>query len=175
MVAGLLYYRKFADRLDQKKLIKNPYDPCVWNKIIKGKQCTICFHVDDCKISHVKSTVNSGIIAWLRQEYESIFTDNSGKMKVARGKVHVYVGMTLDFTVDRVVKVTMISYVDEIIQTWDKACEESQDGSQQVKHQRISTAAPEDLFKVDDDESKISPAMAKFFHSIIAMTLYVTK
>jgi hypothetical protein len=51
MVAGLLYYRKFADSLGQKKFIKNPYHPCVWNKIIDGKQCTICFHVDDCKIS----------------------------------------------------------------------------------------------------------------------------
>jgi hypothetical protein len=47
MVAGLLYYRKFADNLDQKKFTKNQYDPCVWNKIIEGKQCTICFHVDD--------------------------------------------------------------------------------------------------------------------------------
>ncbi len=83
MIAGLLYYRKFAESLGHKKFIKNPYDPCVWNKAIKGKQCTICFHVDNCKISHVISE-----IAWLRQEYESIFTDCSGKMKVARGKVH---------------------------------------------------------------------------------------
>jgi hypothetical protein len=175
MVAGLLYYRKFADSLDQKKFIKNPYDPCVWNKIIDGNQCTICFHVDDCKISHIKSSVNDGIIAWLRQEYKSIFTDGSGKMKVARGRVHVYVGMTLDFTVDRVVKVNMIPYVDEIIRAWDKACEDSQDGFQQVKRQRILTAAPEDLFKVDDDASKLCSAMAKDFHSIIAMKLYVTK
>ncbi len=50
MIAGLLYYRKFAESLEHKKFIKNPYDPCVWNKVIKGKQCTICFHVDNCKI-----------------------------------------------------------------------------------------------------------------------------
>ena len=114
----------FSDSLDHKKFTKNPYDPCVWNKIIDGKQCTICFHVDDCKISHVKSSVNDDIIAWLRQEYKSIFTDGSGRMKVARGRVHiyVYVGMTLDFTVDKVVKVTMVSYVSKIIKTWDKAC-----------------------------------------------------
>jgi hypothetical protein len=175
MVARLLYYCKFADSLGHKKFIKNPYDPCVWNKIIDGKQCTICFHVNDCKISHVKSSVNDSIIAWLRQEYKSIFTDGGGKMKVARGRVHVYVGMTLDFTVDRVVKVTMIPYVDEIIGAWDKACEDSQDGFQQVKCQRILTAAPEDLFKVDDDASKLCSVMAKDFHSIIMMTLYVTK
>ena len=80
MIAGVLYYCKFTDSLDRKKFIKNPYDLCVRNKIINGKQCTICFHVDDCKISHVKSKVNDNIIAWLRQEYESIFMDGSGKM-----------------------------------------------------------------------------------------------
>ena len=63
MVAGLLYYCKLADSLDHKKFTKNPYDPCVWNKIIDGKQCTICFHVDDCKIPHVKSKVNDNMIA----------------------------------------------------------------------------------------------------------------
>ncbi len=37
MIAGLLYYCKFAESLERKKFIKNPYDPRVWNKVIKGK------------------------------------------------------------------------------------------------------------------------------------------
>ena len=45
--------------------------------------------------------------AWLGEECESIFTDGTGKMKVARGKVHTYLGMTLDFTTPKLVKVTM--------------------------------------------------------------------
>jgi hypothetical protein len=106
MIAGLLYYRKFAKSLEREKFIKNLYDPCVWNKVIKGKQCTICFHVDDCKISHVMLKVIDDMIAWLCQEYESIFTDGSGKMKVARGKVHKYLGMTLDFATAKEVKIT---------------------------------------------------------------------
>ena len=44
-----------------------------------------------------------------------------------------------------------------------------------MTRQRIPTAAPEDLFKVDDDASKLSPAEAKSFHPIIAMMLYVIK
>jgi hypothetical protein len=117
MIAGLLYYRKFAASLECKKFIKNPYDPWVWNKVIKGKQCTICFHVDDCKISHVISKVIDDMIPWVHKEYESILTDGSGKMKVARGKVHKYLGMMLDFVTAKVVKVTMIDYIDEIIKT----------------------------------------------------------
>ena len=41
MVAGLLYYRKFSSSLEKRGFVMNPYDPCVWNKTIKGKQITI--------------------------------------------------------------------------------------------------------------------------------------
>jgi hypothetical protein len=38
------------------------------------------------------------MIKWLRQEHESIFEDGSGEMTMSRGKVHKYLGMTLDYT-----------------------------------------------------------------------------
>jgi hypothetical protein len=176
MIAGLLYYRKFAESLERKKFIKNPYDPCIWNKIIKGKQCTICFHVDNCKISHVILKVIDNMIAWLHQEYDSFFTDGSGEMKVARGKVHKYLGMMLDFATAKVVKVTMIDYINEIIKTWNIACKEFDNGFEFVANcKRIAMAAPEDLLKVDKDALKLSPPEVKSFHSMIAMMLYVTK
>ena len=52
MVASLLYYKKFTRSLRSKGFKMNPYDPCVWNKVVDGKQLTICFHVNDCKLSH---------------------------------------------------------------------------------------------------------------------------
>ena len=61
MVAGSLYYCKFSESLAKKEFVANPYNPCVWNKVIKGKQCTICFHVDNCKISHISVGVNDHI------------------------------------------------------------------------------------------------------------------
>jgi hypothetical protein len=143
---------------------------------MKGKQCTICFHVDNCKISHVILKVINNMIAWLRQEFKSIFTDGSGKMKVARGKMHKYLGMTLDFATAKVVKVTMIDYINEIIKTWNRACKEFDNGFEFLANRkRIATAAPEDLFKVDKYALKLSPLEAKSFHSMIAMMLYVTK
>ena len=149
MVAGLLYYRKFTSELKERGFEMSTYDPCVWNKTIRGKQLTICFHVDDCKISQVNVRVIDYTIYWLRKEYESIFTDGSGKMKVAGGKVHMYVGMTLDFTESKIVKVTMFAYIDEIVQAWDKACSELEDGYVEVSgRKRIATAAPDDLFKL---------------------------
>jgi hypothetical protein len=114
MVASLLYYRKFVKSLTDIDFVINPYDPCVSNKKIEGEQMTICFHVDDCKLSYRKTKVVNIMIEYLRQEYESIFEDGSGAITVSRGKVHKYLRMTLDYTVRGQVKITMFNYVDEI-------------------------------------------------------------
>jgi hypothetical protein len=55
--AQFLYYRKFTKSLTSVGFII-PYDPCVANKIVDGTQMTICFHVDDCKLSHRSSRAN---------------------------------------------------------------------------------------------------------------------
>ncbi len=52
MVAALLYYKKFVKSFMNHSFKLNPYNECVANKTVKGKQITMCFHVDDCKISH---------------------------------------------------------------------------------------------------------------------------
>ena len=75
-----------------------------------------CFHVKDCKISHQDSKVNDKSINTLRDEYESLFEDGSGKIKVSRGKVHEYFGMTLDYSVKGQVKITMLDYINEIME-----------------------------------------------------------
>jgi hypothetical protein len=107
MVASLIYYRKFVKSLTDIDFVINPYDPCVTNKMIEDNQMTICFHVDDCKISHRKTKFMDSMIEYLRQEYESIFEDGSGAMTVSRGKIHKHLGMTLDYTVHGQVKITM--------------------------------------------------------------------
>ena len=167
MVASLLYYRKFVNSLKSVGFVMNPYDPCVANKMIDGEQMTICFHVDDCKISHRKKSVVDDTIEWLRKEYESIFEDGSGKMTVNRGKIHDYLGMKLDFTTAGQVKISMFSYIDEIIAAFEKA-EPKGDG---VK----KTAAPENLFRVDKTSEKLSHDKAVEFHNLVAKTLYATK
>jgi hypothetical protein len=85
--------------------------------MIDGSQMTICFHVDDCKLSHVKPKVMDDMIAWLKKEYESIFKDGSGQMTVSRGKTHKYLGMNLDYSAAGQVKITMFDYIEEILTT----------------------------------------------------------
>jgi hypothetical protein len=70
----------------------------------------------------------------------------------------------------------MLEYVDEIIGSWDKACTELNDGYKAVSGcKRIATAAPDDLFKVDEDAVKLDQARAKAFHNITAKGIYDNK
>jgi hypothetical protein len=77
---------------------------------------TVSFHVDDCKLSQESPQVINETIRWLKEEYKNIFEDGSGSMKVHRGKVHKYLGMTLDFSNKGQCVVTMFQYLDGIVQ-----------------------------------------------------------
>jgi len=76
--SALLWYNLFLNTLVQLGFKLNPYDLCVANSQIKGKQCTIAWYVDDNKISHVDGTVVTEIIEKIEAKF--------GKMTVTRGK-----------------------------------------------------------------------------------------
>ena len=174
MVASLLYYRKFTNSLKSKGFIMNPYDPCVWNKTVEGKVLTICFHVDDCKISHASSDVLEEMISWLRQEYESIFEDGTGQMKVHRGKIHKFLGMSLDFSDKSHVKISMFDYVKDIVTSWDKAAPGvDSDGFKLVgitNRKGKITPAADDLFKVNEDAQKLPQSSCRANCSMMGTT-----
>ena len=87
-----MFYKKLVAALKSYGFEFNPYDACVTNKTVDGTVLTICFHVvDDCKISHVSATVVDEIISQLRNDFEVVFEDGSGAMKVHRGKRHEFV------------------------------------------------------------------------------------
>ena len=89
--AALLFYKKLRGDLELIGFEVNPYDPCVANMQVDGSQLTVCWHVDDLKISHKSELVVTGFVAKLGQMY-------GGKLTVSRGKVHDYLGMDLDFS-----------------------------------------------------------------------------
>ena len=95
MVVSLLFYKNFVTSLKKQRFELNPYDPCVANETVDGKVLTVCFHVDDNKISHVSEKVVDATIEWLRAEYKVIFYDGLGAMKVHHRKVHKYLGMIM--------------------------------------------------------------------------------
>ena len=61
----------------------------------------------------------------------------------------------------------MFDYIDEIVAAFDKA-DPSAKGTKK-------SAAPDDLFKVDESSKKLKPAQAVAFHNLVAKTLDATK
>jgi hypothetical protein len=74
--------------------------------------------------------------------------------------------MTLDYSVGQV-KITMLDYVNEILAAFHKV--EPKVGATKT------SAAPDSLFKVDEDCEKLAQAKAVELHNLVARTLYATK
>jgi hypothetical protein len=136
--------------------VLNPYDSCVANKMINGKQCTICWFVDDLKVSHVQRSVVDIIIAAIEGKY--------GKMVVTHGNRHKYVGMDIEFTNDGEAKLLMTEYIKEAIEAFPEDCTKP-----------VNTPASQYLFHVDKKCVKINEKDRKNLHSIVAKLLFVAK
>ena len=88
--SALLWYELYAKTLKGMGFKLNPYDRCVANKIIDGKQCTIAWYVDDNKISHVDPKVVTSVLEAVKEHF--------GELVISRGNEHDLLGMkiTLD-------------------------------------------------------------------------------
>ena len=111
LVAAILSYQKLRKDLESIGFKINPYDPCVANRMIKGKQQTVVFHVDDLKCSHADKTVNTDFLKWLNQKYGEY-----GEVKATRGNIHDYLGMKLDFSSKGKVKIDMTEYTEKLLE-----------------------------------------------------------
>ena len=57
--------------LKTRRLIINPYDPCVANMVVNGKHTTITWHVNDLKISYVDADEAKKLKHWMKGIYGS--------------------------------------------------------------------------------------------------------
>jgi hypothetical protein len=106
--SAILFYKKLIANLESIGFELNPYDPCVANKEVNETQMTMCWHVDDLKVSHVDPRENTRFGDWLSETY--------GVMVVAhQGAVHNYLGMIFDFSVKEKVMINIIEYIKNII------------------------------------------------------------
>ena len=112
--AAVLFWRNLSAALIAWGLEINPYDWWVANKMIDGKQCTILWHVNNPKISNVKSEVVTSVIALINAE---LGTDAT--ITVQRGKIHENLGMTLDFIKQHKVVILMTEYIENILDSVD--------------------------------------------------------
>jgi hypothetical protein len=137
----------------------NPYNWCVANKMINGKQCTILWHVDDLKISHVDPEVVEVILRLLNKRY-----GKGSPLVVTRGEVHGYLGTIFDFSVDGKVTIIMKDYIIEMLEELleDMAGE-------------AATPAANHLFEVNNQPVLLSKERSDMFHHHTAKLLFLSK
>ncbi len=106
--SALLFYNKPVVDLESDGFVLNPCDLCMANKVVEGKQMTVCWHVGDLKVSHCDPVQVTIFGEWLSEKYG---------MAVAThwGKVHDYLRMIVGFSAKGKLIVTMMEYIKNII------------------------------------------------------------
>jgi hypothetical protein len=119
---------------------------------------TVTWHVDDLKVSHEDPAEIAKFANYLAVIYGKALT-------VHRGKIHNYLGMDLDYMTKGKVGVSMIKYVDKILEGFSKEL-----GSP------AATPAAEHLFQVrnDSEAEVLLEVKAQEFHHISAQLLFLS-
>ena len=66
--SALMFWKLLSETLQEWGFTLNPYDKCVANKNIEGKQCKMTWHVDNLKTSHASKDVVEDIIKKTKQQ-----------------------------------------------------------------------------------------------------------
>ena len=137
----------------------NPYDLCVANKEIDGQQCTITWHVDDLKISHV----GEHVVRSIKQKIQDNFGQHS-ELSMHIGKRHDNLGMVLDFTVPGTLEIDMSDYIQVILR----------DAPANLRGTSTVPAAKH-LFTTCLDAPKLSPQEQELFHHPTMQLMYLSQ
>jgi len=137
----------------------NEYDKCVPNKIINGKQCTVIWHFDDLKISHIEPNVVNDVIKKLEAKF-----GQESPLVTSQVKTIDYLGMCIDYMAKGKVKILMYDYIDKMLT-------ELPSDMNGVS----TTPATLHLFNMDDGAQKLDKDRAQLFHHLVAKLLYLSR
>ena len=150
--SALLWYNKLKETLEEDGFIANPYDMCVFNKMVKGKQITVAFHVDDLLVTSTSEAAIQRLISFLRSKFQEVTAET--------GDVHSYLAMTI--TRKRYYyTVSMDGYITSLV------------ANRKLKH--VSSPANDKLFEREDDPIYLSDKDKKDYHSDVAKVLFLAK
>ena len=152
--SALLWYNLYVSIIEKMGFKLNPYDHCVANKIINGKQCTIAFYVDDNLASHTDQAVLDKIIKRIEK--------HTGKMTITRGNEHTFLGMNIVFKEDGTVSITMKYYIEEAIGDFPEEI-----------NKKAPTPARKDLFAAENSSPRLDEERAQILHSLTMKLMYV--
>ncbi len=161
LISSVLYYNKFRKDIESIGFEVNPYDICVANRTIEGKQHTGTWHVDDLKSSHMDPRVNDKFHIWCEKVYGS---KELGHVKVVCGNRHDYLAMILDYSVPGAMKLDMIYYILQIIKDFPY-------------NLKSITTNPwtEKLFKVNNESKNLDDERRAVFHTFVMKAMFLCK
>jgi hypothetical protein len=150
-----LWFENLSRKLLSLGFKVNGKDSCVFNLMTStGAQLTVGVYVDDL----LCTCADEGALEWLALK----LTEEYKELAVHRGKLHSYLGHTLDFTVSGRVRVTMEGYIADVLKQFN------------VSGFAV-TPATADLFSVDESSTPLDAAELESFHSQVAKLLYLAK
>ena len=134
----------------------NPYDLCLVNKVVGGKQMAIVWHVNGLKMSHKDEKEVTQMIKWMKGMY-------GYDMRILQWKKHDYLVMYLDYSMPGEVRVNMDNYLKKVILDFPKEIKVTS-----------PTPAPDHFFDVrSGDECKIlDEERAAAFHHGVAQLIF---
>ena len=80
--SALLWYELYVTVLVDEGFELNPYDKCVANKTINGKQCTIGWYVDDNIIGHAEDKVLDNVIGKIEDKFPGLVVQRGQKLDI---------------------------------------------------------------------------------------------
>jgi len=155
--SAMLWWKLLTSVLVENGFEINPYDNYVANKIMDdGNQCTICWYVDDLKVSHVSKHIVEEVIQMIEGRF--------GAMTQSHGSKLNYLGMDVQFTNEGTVKIMMSEYLQEAFDLFPEDVSKI-----------VNSPAADHLFDINPDCERLTEDKRKLLHSITAKLLYVGK
>lgn len=154
--SALLWYDLYSKTLRKLGFCINPYNKCIANKVINGKQCTIAWYVDDNKVSHEDPAVVEEVIQAIEKHF--------GDLTVERGPAQTFLGMNFKILDDGAVEINMKDYIQEAIDAFGEPISGT-----------VSSVATKKLFDVNDQVVPLPEKQQDIFHLVVAKLLWVMK
>mmetsp|Transcript_26947 Transcript_26947/g.39877 ORF Transcript_26947/g.39877 Transcript_26947/m.39877 type:complete len:422 (-) Transcript_26947:45-1310(-) len=134
----------------------DPYNKCFANKMVNGKQLTIIWYVDDCKVSHEDPEVVTKLIENLKLEF--------GDLQTTCSKKHTFLNINFEITDNNTIELEMIDQLRDAIESFGEVI-------------KCSTVTPSKqyLFSARENAGLLSPEKSEIFHSVVAKLLYIMK
>ena len=110
--SALQWYKLFSETLKDLGFVLNPYDKCIANRMVEGKQMTIAWHVDDCIVSHADQRV--------LDEFGKRMIEEFGEMEIMTGNKHDLLGMKIEINGDKTVSIDMRQQLQKVLEEFEQ-------------------------------------------------------